>query len=128
MSQLCRSLAGAELVYVEAPAYASRTGKYTERGYLYYTLLAALVLRRTEFDVIPPTTLKKRTTGSGRATKGEMLNTVRSTWSSAGWSETPKQGIHDRADASALAWCAAVDRGLDVPKPAVASTARTVNM
>lgn len=125
VTQLCTSLAGVEAVYVEAPAYASRTGKYTERSYLYYSFLAALVLRRTAFEVLPPATLKKRVTGSGRATKDAVLTTVRSEWSSSGWSDTPKQGTYDRADASALAWCAAFDQGFDVRRPGEAGTTST---
>lgn len=125
VSQLCTSLAGAEVVYVESPAYASRTGKYAERAHLYYALLAALVVRRTVFEVIPPTSLKKRVTGDGRASKDQVLNTVRSGWTNDGWSDTPKQGIHDRADATGLAWLAAAEHGFDVPKPGVPATGGT---
>lgn len=122
VDQLCTSVAGVELVYVEAPAYASRTGKYTERAYLYYTVLAALAVRGIRFEVVAPASLKKRVAGSGRAPKGAVLDTVRSAWSNAGWSDTPKQGVHDRADASALAWCAAFDRAFDVPGLPVTDT------
>lgn len=112
VEQVCRSVAGSELVYVESPALSSRTGKPAERAHLYFSLLAALAARRIPFDTMAPTRLKKRVTGSGRAGKDDVLAAVRQAWGDGGgWSETPTGGRHDRADAAALAWCAAVDLG-----------------
>jgi Holliday junction resolvasome RuvABC endonuclease subunit len=116
VEQVCRSVAGSELVYVESPALSSRTGKSAERAHLYFSLLAALAARRIPFDTMAPTRLKKRVTGSGRAGKDDVLAAVRRAWGESGtegggWSDTPAGGRHDRADAAALAWCAAVDAG-----------------
>ena len=119
---LCTSLHGCEAVYVESPAYASRTGKYAERAHLYFALLAALTVRRVTVETVTPAQLKKRVTGNGRAGKEDIINTVRDRWSAHGWVDTPKLGVSDRADASALAWVAAVEHGFDVEEPVKRST------
>lgn len=121
VDQVCTSAAGAEHVYIESLALNSRTGKYAERAHLYFSLVAALHARRHTVTVLAPTTLKKRITGSGRADKDHMTAAIRYSWSSLGWDDGPVGGRSDRADASALAWCAALDQGWVVPPPATGS-------
>lgn len=116
VDQVCRSSANAVAVYIEGLALMSRTGKYAERAHLYYSILAALYVRDQLVTIVPPTTLKKRVTGSGRADKQQMLDTVRDAWSEAGWGDGHAGGRFDRSDATALAWVGAVDHGWDVPK------------
>lgn len=115
VEQVCRSVAGSEVVYVESPALGSKTGKPAERGHLYFALLAAFSARRIEFDTLAPTQLKKRVTGNGRAGKDEVLAAVRAAWSELGWQDGPVGGRSDRADAAGLAWVAATDRDWNVP-------------
>lgn len=117
VEQVCTSVAGSEVVYVESPALGSRTGKALERGHLYFALLAALTVRRIPFDTVAPTRLKKRVAGSGRADKDAVVAAVRHAWSSSGWSDGAVGGRSDRADAAALAWMAALDHAFDVPEP-----------
>lgn len=117
VEQVCRSVCGSELVLVESPALASRTGKPAERGHLYFSLLAAFTVRGIVFDTVAPTSLKKRVTGSGRAGKDEVLAAVRQAWGAHGWEDGRAAGRYDRADAAALAWLAATTRGFPLPQP-----------
>lgn len=117
VEQVCRSVAGSELVYVESPAFASKSGKPAERAHLYFAMLAAFVVRRIRFDTLTPAQLKKRVTGNGRAQKDEVLDAVRAAWGERGWVDTPVGGRSDRADAAGLAWVAAHDLGWDVCTP-----------
>lgn len=115
VEQVCVSVAGSELVLVESPAFASRTGKPAERAHLYFSLLAAFTARRIRFDTLTPAQLKKRVTGSGRAEKSAVLDAVREMWGGAGWVDGKVSGRHDRADAAALAWMAAQDQEFTLP-------------
>jgi len=116
VNQLMKSSHRSELVMIESPAYASKMGKSTERAALYYFTLGSLALRRQVFDTMPPTSLKKQITGSGRSDKDSMIQSIRSAWGDSGWSEEPKSGIADRADAAGLAWVAAKMAGFrDLP-------------
>lgn len=118
VDQVCKSSHHAVAVYVESPALASRTGKALERAHLYFSLVAAFHARRVPVTTVAPTTLKKRITGSGRADKDAVISVVRHAWSSNGWSDGAVGGRSDRADATGLAWMAALDHGWDVPLPA----------
>ncbi len=115
VDDVCSSSAGAERVMLEGLALQSRTGKYAERAHLFYALVSAFAARRSRVDSLAPSSLKKAVTSNGRASKDEVLDSVRAAWSERGWEDGPKTGRFDRADAAALAWVAAAQEGWDVP-------------
>lgn len=115
VDSICTSAASAERVLLEALAFSSRNGKYAERAHLFYALVTAFVARRVQVESLAPTSLKKSVTGSGRASKEEVLEAVREAWGDRGWEDGLKGGRFDRADAAALAWVSAAQMGWDVP-------------
>jgi len=64
----------ADLVVVEAPAFASRMGSAHDRSGLWWLIVADLHDRGTVVAEVPPTVLKRYATGRGNADKGAMTD------------------------------------------------------
>jgi Holliday junction resolvasome RuvABC endonuclease subunit len=80
-----------------------------DRSAVWNGIYSALDARKIPVAVINPSTLKVWVTGHGRASKGEMLTTVRAWWPGA----TIRN--HDQADAAALALIGALHVGDPLP-------------
>jgi crossover junction endodeoxyribonuclease RuvC len=66
-------LAGAELVVIEGPAFASKMGSAHDRSGLWWLIVADLHDRGIPVAEVPPTSLKRYATGKGNANKGAMV-------------------------------------------------------
>lgn len=67
---------GVGLVVMEGPAYGVNVGKSHERAGLFWALRLACRHLARPVAVVPPTTLKKFITGSGNATKVDVVREV----------------------------------------------------
>ena len=67
-------------IYIEGLSYGSRGMRMLELAGLHYIIRTYLHRRNTEFTIVPPATLKKWTTGSGRADKKLMMETALERW------------------------------------------------
>jgi len=61
-------------VYIEDLPYLSKGGAIFERAGLLYLITTFLFQNNIPYKLIKPTTLKKWSTGSGRADKADMMN------------------------------------------------------
>jgi len=61
------------MIYIEGLSYGSRGQKMLEISGLHYCIRCQLTKDGRPFKIIPPTTLKKFITGTGRAQKNLML-------------------------------------------------------
>ena len=98
-----------DLAVIEGPAYGQNLPSNHDRAGLWWGLYSALRSRRIPTAVIAPTTRAKWATGHGRATKTDVLTTVRTWW--------PNHHIrnHDIADALVLATIGAHHHGDPMP-------------
>ncbi|HUR74418.1 MAG TPA: hypothetical protein VMZ00_09080 [Sporichthya sp.] len=66
-------LNGIHLAVIEGPSYGSMSGSgHHEAAGLWWHITCALAEHRVPYAVVPPSTLKKYATGSGKATKPDM--------------------------------------------------------
>jgi Holliday junction resolvasome RuvABC endonuclease subunit len=70
----------AELIVIEGPAYASKTGHFFDRGGLWWGLFAGLHARGVPIAVTTPATLKMWATGRGNAEKQDVHAAVKRRW------------------------------------------------
>lgn len=71
------------LAVIEGPAYAATHGGVHERAGLWWALYVGLTARRTPVAVCPPQTRAKFATGSGVASKTDVLDAMRHHWTTA---------------------------------------------
>jgi crossover junction endodeoxyribonuclease RuvC len=62
-----------ELIVVEGPSYASKSGQQWDRAGLWWRVLDHLMLLDYPVAVVPPSVLKKYATGKGNASKQEVM-------------------------------------------------------
>nr|WP_046284613.1 hypothetical protein [Mycobacterium sp. UM_NZ2] len=98
-----------DLAVIEGPAYGQNLPSNHDRAGLWWGLYSALRAKRIPTAVVAPGTRAKWATGSGRATKTDVLATVR-TW----WPNTTIRN-HDIADAAVLAALGAYHLGDPMP-------------
>lgn len=67
-------------ICVEGPSYSSNGAFTLQMGALHYMIRIMFKKQNVNFKVVPPTTLKKFVTGSGRAKKALMLLKVYKRW------------------------------------------------
>jgi crossover junction endodeoxyribonuclease RuvC len=91
--------AGADLVLVEAPAFAATTGHAHDRSGLWWLVVARLTGAGVPLVEVPPSTLKTFATGKGNADKDAVLVAAVRTF--------PAVPVRDNNDADAL-WLAAL--------------------
>lgn len=97
-------------VTIEGLGFAARGDATRDLGGLQYLIVSRLIERGISPTILAPTSLKKRFTGNGKASKKEMVEAVKA--SCVGFhgvlSETPgTKGKYDLADAYALAFTTA---------------------
>jgi len=63
-------------VVIEGMSFASMQASIRQLAGLFYVILYELNKKKIKYDIIPPLTLKKAVTGSGKATKQEMIDKV----------------------------------------------------
>jgi crossover junction endodeoxyribonuclease RuvC len=68
--------AGGTLVVIEGLSYGQASGSAFTRAGLHYLVRARVRAAGHRFVVVPPTTLKRFVTGSGGASKAEMVSTM----------------------------------------------------
>ena len=73
----------AALAVIEGPAYAATHGGVHERAGLWWALYVGLAARKIPVAVCPPQTRAKFATGSGVASKTEVLDAMRHHWTTA---------------------------------------------
>jgi len=101
-----------KLVVIEGPSLGSRGGSPWDRAGLWWRIVAGVLRRDLPIAVIPPNTLKKWATNSGRADKSDVAVAMARLWplvdatSNDGW------------DALALAHIGAQQLGWAVPSRA----------
>lgn len=100
-----------DLIVMEGPAYASKTGHAFDRAGLWWGLHAALHARHIPIAVCVPNTLKAWATGNGRAEKEDVHNAVKLRWPDI------RVRNHDEADALALAELGAIKVNEPLPFP-----------
>lgn len=102
-----------DLAVIEGPAYAHANAYTHDSAGLWWGLYSALAARKVPIVVIAPQTRAKWATGSGRAEKRAVLETVRTWW--------PDKRAHirndDIADALVLAAIGAHHVGDPMPFP-----------
>ena len=87
-------ISGVELAVIEGPSYGNMSGAgHHEAAGLWWHIACALADRRVPYAVIPPSTLKKYATGSGKATKPDMRMAL-----------FQRAGIDERDDNKVDAW------------------------
>ncbi len=67
-------------VCVEGLSYMSQSTSLYERCGLLYLITTKIFEMEIPFELIPPTSLKKKTTGNGRASKEMMVDVVENTF------------------------------------------------
>jgi crossover junction endodeoxyribonuclease RuvC len=67
-------------VYIEGPAYSSRGAFILQMGALHFMIRVMFKLKKIDFKVVAPGTLKKFVTGSGISKKNLMLLKVYKKW------------------------------------------------
>ena len=103
VSIYCRYPRRADLVMIEGSSYGSRGPGHEELAALRFMVRRDLWRYEIPFAMVPPTTLKRYTTGSGAATKAGMVEVMEARYH-LGLSEVKvRDGRYDRADALALA-------------------------
>ena len=65
-------------VVIEGLSYASNQASGRQLGGLFYVIICSLSDLNISYSVIPPLTLKKAITGSGKATKDDMIDRINS--------------------------------------------------
>lgn len=95
--QVADIAAGADMVVMEAPAYAARSANTVLLNGLWWLMAEALQREGIPTATAAPATLKKFATGRGNANKDEVMLSVVKKWGSA-WDVTN----NDVADAVAL--------------------------
>ncbi len=98
-SRVIEYVRAADLVVIEGLAFASHTGKATERAGLWWRVVAALDHRDIPVAVMAPTARAKYACGKGNAGKDEVMLAVARRF--------PSYGISGNDMADALALCAA---------------------
>lgn len=98
-----RGLLRADLVVIEGPSYGSRGPGHEELAALRYMVRTRLHKARIPFAIFPPSVLKLYTTGTGRASKHQMVAAVRERHGVDMTQYKVKDGRYDMADAYALA-------------------------
>lgn len=101
---LDRLTRGADLVVMEGMAYGrmSQAG-HSELAGLHWLIRLKLHKSKIPFAVVPPTTLKKYTTGSGTADKPDMVAALDERFCASLADVKVTHGRHDMADALGLA-------------------------
>jgi len=100
------------LVVIEGPSLGSRGGSPWDRAGLWWRIVAGLLRRDLPVAVIPPTTLKKWATNSGRADKSDVAVAMARLWPAV------DAESNDGWDALALAHIGAQVLGWAVPSRA----------
>lgn len=67
-------------IYIEGLSYASTGSKFAELAGLHYFIRTKLIESNQNFDIIPPTTLKKYVTGKGNSNKNIMIKEIYKKW------------------------------------------------
>lgn len=101
--------ADAELVVIEGPSYGSAHGHAFDRAGLWMGVYSALRARRIPIAVCAPGTRAKWATGSGRASKGDVVRAVRDQWVDS------RIRSDNEADALTLAGMGALHLGWPLP-------------
>lgn len=84
----------ASLFLIEGLAFASKTGKVSERAFLHHMIRYQLWKTGKKFVLIPPNTLKVFVSGMGNADKDTMVITVTKLW--------PEYGATNNNEADAV--------------------------
>ena len=93
----------ADLVVIEGPAFSRHGPGHEELAALRLMVRHRLWRLEVPFAVVTPTTLKKYVTGSGTATKQDMVSAVHDRYGVDLIGVKVKDGRYDRADAYCLA-------------------------
>lgn len=112
--EVTAAMAGAELVVMEGLSFGSNDPSAQERAALHYIIRIGLHQRKVPFLVVPPSSLKKFTCGSGAAKKEMMIREVFRRWG-------VEAADNNQADAAALAYLGAGYLGQldDLRKPQI---------
>jgi len=70
----------ADLIVLENPAYGSRVGSMHDRSGLWWSLVRSFLMAEIPVVTVEPTKLKLFATGSGRATKADMIGAASLNW------------------------------------------------
>lgn len=92
----------ADLAVIEGPAFSRVGPGHEELAALRYMVRVGLWRRRVPFALVSPTSLKKFTTGNGKATKQQMQAAVQAAHGVDFSNVLVKDGRYDRVDAFAL--------------------------
>lgn len=76
VARLWNHTAGADLVVVEGPSYASQTGHLHDRSGLWWLMVGRLTGAGVPVVEVPPSTVKTYATGKGNANKDQVLAAV----------------------------------------------------
>lgn len=93
----------ADLVVIEGSAFGAKGSAVEQLAGLRYMVRHCLWMWRIPFAIVAPTCLKTYTTGSGRATKAQMVTAVRERHGIDLSTVKVKDGRYDQADGLALA-------------------------
>lgn len=96
-----------DLAVVEGPSFASSFGKAHERGGLWWRVVGRLIDHEVPVAVVPPRSLKLWATGSGAASKQDMIRNAEALWPGVELGNNS-----DKADALLLASAGAQHLGL----------------
>jgi crossover junction endodeoxyribonuclease RuvC len=97
---VCEKISTPILIVIEGLSLGSHTGMSTERAALHHMLRVAFWEAHIPFLIVPPSTLKKFATGSGKAEKNIMIREVFRRWEVEAKDD-------NQADAAALAYLGA---------------------